>query len=303
MAAMTPQLAAAANANLTLSNGGTIKYYYNLPLTTASSKVTAAVINIHGTNRNASDYDKYIQSAASQAGATGTTIMITPQFAASGSSSALYWSDSGWKYGDNSTSSKKLSSFAVVDEMIRKLSDKSRFPNLKKITVVGHSAGGQFVQRYAAGGSADGAVSVPVRYVVANPSSYMYLNGYRISASGQWVTPTNCADYDEYRYGLKDLGDYPYMGAVGASTLKSRYPNREVTYLLGTADTAADDDMDTTCKAMLQGPNRYQRGVTFSSYMNKYFSGNRHKALTVAGVGHSASGMYGSTNGRQAIFF
>src|SRR5690606_19937597 len=116
-----------------------------------------------------------------------------------------YWSDSGWKYGGDSTSSKKLSSFAVVDEMVRKLGDKKLFPNLTKITVVGHSAGGQFVQRYAAGGSAEGAVSVPLRYVVANPSSYMYLNGYRINASGQWATPSGCSNYDEYRYGLQDL--------------------------------------------------------------------------------------------------
>jgi pimeloyl-ACP methyl ester carboxylesterase len=302
-AAAVPQLAAAASTNFALSNGGTIKYYYNLPLTAASSKVTSAVINIHGTDRNASDYDGYIQSAANAAGVSGSTIMITPQFAASGSGSALYWSDSGWKYGDDSTSSKKFSSFAVLDEMVRKLGDRSLFPNLKQITIVGHSAGGQFVQRYAAGGAGEGSVSVPVRYVTANPSSYMYLNGYRVSSSGSWTTPTSCADYDEYRYGLKDLGDYPYMSRVGASTLTSRYPGRKVTYLLGTADTVADSDMDTTCKAMLQGQNRYQRGLTYSSFMNKYYAGNSHRVVTVSGVGHSASKMYGSATGRQAIFF
>jgi pimeloyl-ACP methyl ester carboxylesterase len=299
----TPQFAQAASGKLTLSNGATVTYYYNVPLTTKSTTVTSAVISIHGTDRDASNYDKWMATAAQKAGVTGSTIIVTPLFAASGSGSALYWSDSGWKYGGNSNSSKVMSSYAVIDEIVKKLSDVNTFPKLTKITIVGHSAGGQFVQRYAAANAVDGSTRVPVRYVAANPSSYMYLNGYRASASGQWTIPTGCADYNEYRYGVDDLRKYPYVAAVGASGLVSRYPGRKVTYLLGTADTASDSDMDTTCEGMLQGASRYQRGVTFSSFMKKYYATNKHAQALVSGVAHNPYDMYTSSVGRQAIFF
>jgi pimeloyl-ACP methyl ester carboxylesterase len=53
----------------------------------------------------------------------------------------------------------------------------SRYPRLELVTLVGHSSGGQAVQRYAL--TTKMAVEARVRYVVANPSSFAYLNGER----------------------------------------------------------------------------------------------------------------------------
>ena len=64
-----------------------------------------------------------------------------------------------------------------------------QYPGMEHIVIVGHSAGGQTVQRYALtaphaapaaapkGGAA--VAPPPVRYVVANPSSFGYLNASR----------------------------------------------------------------------------------------------------------------------------
>ena len=79
----------------------------------------------------------------------------------------------GWKQGDGSKTSPPVSSFAALDRLIAGIVRSHRFPGLRHIVVAGHSAGGQFVERYAA--STRLSVRVPVRYVVANPSSYLYL--------------------------------------------------------------------------------------------------------------------------------
>ena len=49
----------------------------------------------------------------------------------------------------------------------------SNFSNLQDIVLVGNSAGGQFVNRYAAGSDQEGGGMI--RYVVSAPSSYLYL--------------------------------------------------------------------------------------------------------------------------------
>lgn len=40
---------------------------------------------------------------------------------------------------------RRVSSFAAIDEVLHILADKTLFPNLTRVTIVGHSAGGQFV--------------------------------------------------------------------------------------------------------------------------------------------------------------
>ena len=84
---------------------------------------------------------------------------------------------------------KRLSSFAVADRLLAELSDAKRFPNLRRIVLAGHSAGGQFVNRYVAVGrlgesGAGPARRLEYRFLVANPSSYLYLDGRRPVAGG-----------------------------------------------------------------------------------------------------------------------
>ena len=61
--------------------------------------------------------------------------------------------------------------------------------------------------------------AVQVRYVVMNPSSYLYVDSRRRSpASGFFEVPeTACKGYDEYRYGLQELN--AYMSWVGVERM------------------------------------------------------------------------------------
>ena len=119
------------------------------------------------------------------AGALARTIVVSPDFQMQEDPlpPEPYWSNEGWKRGDLSGEASplaRISSFATVDTLLRVLSDRSRFPALRSIVVTGHSAGGQFTHRYAgASPAAEGLGGFPVRFVVANPSTYLWRGSER----------------------------------------------------------------------------------------------------------------------------
>lgn len=80
-----------------------------------------------------------------------------------------------------------ISSFEVLDNFLAILTDKDLFPNMHKISFVGHSAGAQMVQRYAMMSSLvalwDFDPDLDVEFIVANPSSYTYLTPERYEYS------------------------------------------------------------------------------------------------------------------------
>src|SRR6202044_3234373 len=97
--------------------------------------------------------------AIQNAGAAGQgTLLIGPQFLESVDAQAhqlpgnvLRWTGNEWMGGENAENAS-ISSYEVVDVLLAKLGDRRTFPNLKLVVLAGHSAGGQFVQRYAAVG-------------------------------------------------------------------------------------------------------------------------------------------------------
>jgi hypothetical protein len=166
-----------------------IPYCRNYALGTANDAIERAVIVIHGTNRTAGNYFNYVSNAVAQVeGMDAQTIILAPQFLIEEDieindleDELLFWSDGGWKRGDNSITTDQnprsvlISSFGVLDIILEKLTDRDKFPNLANIVIVGHSAGGQFVSRYAAGGQMPAILAQQsnyhIRYIVANPSS------------------------------------------------------------------------------------------------------------------------------------
>ena len=66
-----------------------------------------------------------------------------------------------------------------MDQILRRLADRKIFPNMAVIVIAGHSAGGQFVSRYEMANRVENELGVPVRYVVANPSSYAWPDATR----------------------------------------------------------------------------------------------------------------------------
>jgi hypothetical protein len=199
-----------------------------------------------------------------------------------------------------------VSSYEVIDRLVARLRG-GTFPNLRWVVITGHSAGGQFVQRYAAFTDIDlgtGPNTALVKFVPSNPSSYLYLNGYRYNESlRDWVIPhgKKNKDYDEFKYGLQDLDDYAENR--GADWARTHLPKRRIELLAGTADVVADDSFDDSREAMLQGHTRYQRAQLFSVYMDTFFSPNRFGITPVPGVGHDHRQIYASAQARNALFF
>jgi len=182
--------------------------------------------------------------------------------------------------------------------MIERLADRRRFPVLREIVIVGHSAGGQIVQRYAVVGRGldlSAGSAVPVHLIVANPSSYFYFDDQRPSPH------ENCPDFNQWRYGLAGAPQY----VTGpAQALEERYVKRHVTYLLGTADTDPhEEDLDTSCGGEAQGPFRFARGKAYIRYIqDRHPSGTAQDYAFVRDVPHDNRRMFTSTCGIAAIF-
>jgi hypothetical protein len=185
----------------------------------------------------------------------------------------------------------------------------SRCPNLRSLVVAGHSAGGPFVNRFAA--VLQGTFGILVGYVVANPSSYLYLNSERVVSGtlDQFAVPPasviqSCPDYDEYKYGLQARN--AYMSRLSGSQIVNGYRARRVVYLLGEQDRdPAAPDLDTSCPAMLQGSNRFQRGEIYGNHLRDFYGasiGSTHRTVLVFGVGHDSRAMFTSTAGVGQLF-
>ena len=66
----------------------------------------------------------------------------------------------------------EISSYAVMDSLISHIL--LTFPNTQEIVLVGNSAGGQYVNRYAAGSDQEGEGKI--HYIISAPSSYIYFD-------------------------------------------------------------------------------------------------------------------------------
>ena len=101
-----------------------------------------------------------------------------------------------------------------------------------------------------------------MRYVVANPSSYLYFDDER--PDGQPIAGGTCPSATEWKYGLKSAP--PYVASQDVRDLETRYAARHVVYLLGKADTNPYTHfIDRSCAAMAQGPYRLARGPRIST--------------------------------------
>ena len=266
--------------------------------------ITRAVLVIHGRLRNADVYWRSARKAAEAAGpAAATTIMIVPQFLADIDVRAhdlppdrLHWHADDWMGGEPATGPAPLSSFDGLDAIIARLMDRRLFPHLREIVVAGHSGGAQVVQRYAVLGRPSGGPGVTIRYVVANPSSYAYFDGQRPGPV------EGCADYDDWKYGLRHLP--PYSPGVAAGALEGRYVARGVTYLLGQEDTNPNHPaLDKSCAAEAEGPYRLARGRSYFAYLHaRHPQGLAQTLVEVPGVGHDGDAMLTSPGGLAALF-
>jgi pimeloyl-ACP methyl ester carboxylesterase len=289
--------------------------YATYPLDKRNTTVTRALIMVHGADRNADHYFETATAAGFLAGALGNTIIIAPRFAAGHDTVAtneVVWPARGdsWRSGGMSPLNPTLSSFDLADEILREFANKKLFPNLTHIVVTGHSAGGQFANRYEMSNKVhDKLGGVTVSYAVANPSSYAWPAAVRpmpvgdgdpatadkeaLGDSGEKVNTnftygafdtTKAPDYDRWPAGLEQRAGY--TAGMTDEQLKKQLVERPTTYLLGQVDVLPLGGFDSSPSGMAQGPTRRTRGEAFVKYVNETL-GAKHNAIIVPECGHN----------------
>ena len=298
-----------ADERITVGSEGRLPLYVSADWSNPLPGIVRAILMLHGRLRDADVYDRSARAAQAAAGEVGrTTLMIVPQFLAGIDVAAFHlppdalrWSLLGWEGGDPAEGPRPLSSFEALDAILARLADRRLFPDLKQVVVAGHSGGGQVVQRYAVAGRGEAALAqegIGVRYVIANPSSYVYFGAERPEPS----IAASCPRFNDWKYGMEQRP--AYVAATSPGDLEQRYVSRHVTYLLGTRDTNPDHPaLDRSCMAEAQGANRYARGHAYAAVMAARNDGApNHRVVDVPDVGHDGERMLTSRCGLAALF-
>lgn len=309
--------------------------YRTYSLQTRNENITRAFVFVHGILRDADNHFRTALAAAFLAGTLDDTIIVAPRFS---SNSGVPGNEAGncrdamaeneanwicdntrsdtWRSGGEAVGGNNLNSFDFMDEILRRLARKDVFPNLNVIVVAGHSAGGQFVARYEMLNQGEAKLGVPVSYIVANPSSYAYVDSLRPTASAfpptilskvqgatgaasansasaflPYADAKNCDGYDKWPYGLRARPRY--SSTLTDEQISKQLVTRSVTYLLGEADVLPLGVFDTSCSAMAQGPTRLGRGLAFHRYVNETLHAH-HGMIIVPFCSHSQRCMFTS---------
>jgi hypothetical protein len=315
--------------------------YRTYSLSAFNPSVQKVVVVVHGQGRNADGYFRHMLAAAFLADALQNTLIISPRFASNNGKSCLDrietnevgWVCAGadsWRSGGvrANGSESDVNSFDFMDAIVAKLSNEKVFPNLKSIVIAGHSAGGQYVNRYQFSNRVHEKLMadrrIQMSYVIGNPSSYTYPEPLRptksaipsgISADAPGYVPvlgkTNepafvefkdskgCTAFNHWPYGLENKKGY--ASGIPNEQLKSQLSSRGATYLLGELDILPLYGFDDTCPAMAQGPTRLARGFAYVKYVNESTNA-KHKALMVPACGHDARCVFTSETVLPILF-
>ncbi len=302
------------------TGGGRSLVYRSHPIDVRNESITRVLVMVHGAGRNADGYFSSAMAAAFLAGALENALVISPRMASNDGQGCrdtlapneISWHCNTWRSGGPSLTHAAVTSFDFLDEILRKVARKERFPNLKVIVVTGHSAGGQVTNRYQMTNQVHDKLGVPVRYIVSNPSSYAWPSDERPTAAA-WsltanppgyipevgpITPPfmslgasgrGCTNYNQWSFGL--LNRDGYAKAQTDDQIRTQLASRPMVYLLGELDILPLAGFDGSCSAMAQGPTRLARGQAFAKYVNEKL-GAKHDVVVVPMCGHNARCMY-----------
>jgi hypothetical protein len=192
-------------------------------------------IVMHGASRNA---DEYLKGWAESSKAYNL-IIIAPEFSKEQFSIGTYTQgnllDSLKQVND-----KRKTLFYLLDELFLFTKDQLKLEQ-DGYYLFGHSAGGQFVHRFLQFHDSPYVKSS----VAANPGWYTYPD-----------------ENIKYPYGIQDLFSDP-------QNIKREYFSKDMTILLGTADTLRSSNLRMNADADLQGLNRLERGKNYYEHLKK----------------------------------
>jgi pimeloyl-ACP methyl ester carboxylesterase len=309
--------------HLQLGNNHTfMTVYANRSITTASSHIKNAIIVIHGAGRDADEYFRSAMAAAYLSAALADTLVVAPRFAASDGSAdcadplekgELRWGCESWKVGGTTADLPSLSSFGAIDILVKAITRPDLFPGLSHLVVVGHSAGGQFVSRYALLNRVDESLPLKPVYVPTNASSYLYLDRGRPDRPQNMTRPhtplspedvlpralefhaapdpQGCLNFNAWPYGLEDVPSA--LLPLGAQDLERAFASRQIIFAVGQIDNVALAGLDTSCSAGMQGANRLERAISYWQHGNTAY-GSHHRLIIVPLCGHNARCLFTS---------
>jgi pimeloyl-ACP methyl ester carboxylesterase len=227
------------------------------------------------------------------------------------------WPERGenWRSGGASPTNPTLTAFGFLDTLVLRLADKKIFPNLTKVVIAGHSAGGQVATRYEMANRIHNTPGLSISYVVANPSTYAWpaavrplptgdadpTDAYKASLGAKGDSlhtnftfgafdTTKAPSYDRWPSGLQNRTT-GYVAGMSDDQLKRQLVERPTTYLLGQVDVLPLGGFDSSPNAMAQGPTRRARGEAFFKYVTEVM-GAKHTAVIVPECGHNDRCMY-----------
>lgn len=227
----------------------------------------------HGVGRNAEDYRNFAITMAERFGA----VVVAPLFDKERFPSERYQRGGLLDAAGRAQPPEKWT-YAVIPRLVAHLRTLEKKPNWP-YSLIGHSAGGQFLVRLAAFLPGEA-----VRIVAANPGSHL-----------------RPGREQEFGYGFGGLPP-----ALGSDDVIRRYLAARLTIYLGTGDTVADPNLDQSPAAMRQGPNRLERGRACFAAAEKTarergWDFNWRKVET-PGIGHEAAFMFAAREVEEALF-
>ncbi|PSK36698.1 hypothetical protein B9Z65_1881 [Elsinoe australis] len=200
-----------------------------------------AVVVIYGLNQDPGTYMATTLSALSQQisdpNVNLSSVAIMDPYFANGDDKGTGYP---WSTKDGSTSSAlanpTISSFKVLDQLIKYFDNQTVFPNMKHIVIAGHSLGAQAVARYTQIGD-QFATKSKVTYWIGNPKNFAWMSTDRpISSKVQ-----DCPTYDVYRDGYTNFTQYPMtyatdLVAAGLSAILANFKTKSKVYARSTQD-------------------------------------------------------------------
>jgi hypothetical protein len=188
--------------------------------------VTAAVIIQHGFARNGKEYFctavDALQNSTLQPEDKKNVLVVSPQVFSRGDQCCNpytkiltkidqddentwcgypIFNSVGWLDGHKSlkaTRSPGMYSYDLLNYLVERLGDANQFPNLRRISIFGFSAGAQVIMRYAVTPNYRlDTDRVHVQFIISDAASYLYFNNHRPRPTERPVKH-GTADFKEY---------------------------------------------------------------------------------------------------------
>jgi len=314
---------------------GQLHYYASQSAEAAAGPTgpRSALIVIHGHPRDANITFNAALAASSLADTRKNTVIIAPVFQVSPDEASkcstagvptaqtgdLLWTCASWLDGGEADNARGITSFTALDALVVEVT--RRWPTVRVVTIAGFSAGAQMVQHYIGFAAADVSSKIAIRYVVADPGTWLYFDGVRPIAEGDTTNESTCADascrfhlapptntcpnVNQWKYGTDGL---PASLKRTASVARAHYVSADIFYLEAAQDSGTGRGtyshiLDKSCAAEAQGSFRLQRGLAYAAYDRQLLAPNKHRAVVVIpDCAHDVTCVFTSPTARAALF-